>query len=102
MNVGAPEVLVVLTAGLLPLACLGLTIWALVDAARRPDVAWQRAGQTRALWTVLLALGLVFCLLGLIVSIIYLVTVRPQLERAMGGPPPPYPPYPPTGPTDSL
>jgi len=97
VNLGAPELLILAW----PVLTLGLTIWALVDAAGRPDEAWQRAGQTRALWIVLLALGLVFCMLGLIVALIYLLSIRPQLNRAMGGPPPPYPPYPPTGPTDA-
>ncbi len=101
MNLGAPELLI-LTAWW-PILSLGLTIWALVDAAGRPDEAWQRAGQTRVLWIVLLAVGLVFCLLGLIVAAIYLLSIRPQLVRAVGGPPPPYPPTPPPppGPVDA-
>jgi F0F1-type ATP synthase membrane subunit c/vacuolar-type H+-ATPase subunit K len=85
MNIGAPEFLIVVFAAGLPLVCLGLTVWALVDASARPDAAWQQAGQTRTTWIVLLAVGIVFCLLGLVVAIIYLTTIRPQLM----GPPPP-------------
>src|SRR5262245_9665078 len=102
MNVGGPEALVALTAGIFPLVCLVVTIVALVDVVGRPGWVWQQAGDNRALWLVLLIIGLPFCLIGLIVGLIYLFTVRPRLaavQQAQGSPggygyggPPIYPP----------
>ena len=69
---------------LLSLASLGLVIWGIVDAAQRPDAAWQQAGQNKTLWIVLQAVGLLFCVGG-IFAVIYLAAVRPQVDRA-GGP----------------
>ncbi|HEY8524050.1 MAG TPA: DUF2516 family protein [Acidimicrobiales bacterium] len=76
MNVGAPELLVFLI-GLVPLA---LTIWGIVDAASRPDWAWQRSGQNKVLWVALQVIGLFVCL-GWILSIVYLAAIRPQVSR---------------------
>lgn len=76
MNLGAPELLIFLVA-VVPLA---LTIWGIVDAASRPDWAWQRSGQNKVLWVVLQVVGLFVCL-GWILSIVYLAAIRPQVSR---------------------
>lgn len=76
MNLGAPELLI-LVIGLVPFA---LTVWGIVDAASRPDWAWQRSGQSKALWVVLQVVGLFVCL-GWILSIVYLTAIRPQVVR---------------------
>lgn len=73
MNLGAPELLI----GFIPLA---LMIWGVADAASRPDWAWQRSGQSKALWIVLQVVGLFVCL-GWILSIVYLAAIRPQVMR---------------------
>jgi hypothetical protein len=70
---------------LLPLAALGVIIWGVVDAAGRPDWAWQRTGDNKTLWIVLQALGFFFCLVGVIFAIIYLLSIRPKLQRAEQG-----------------
>jgi hypothetical protein len=76
MNFGAPE-LSILTIGLVPLA---LSIWGIVDAASRPDSAWEQSGQSKVLWIVLQAV-LIFGCVGWIVSLVYLLAIRPQVAR---------------------
>jgi hypothetical protein len=85
MNLGAPELLIVLI-GLVPLA---LSIWGIVDAASRPEWAWQRAGQSKVLWIVLQVVGIYVCL-GWILSIVYLASIRPQVAQNQQGPPSPW------------
>lgn len=80
MNVGAPELLIILV-GVVPYAVI---IWGIVDAAMRPDPVWQRAGQNKVLWVVLQVAGLFVCLAGLILSLVYLLAIRPQLARSQG------------------
>jgi hypothetical protein len=74
---------------------LGLTVWALIDAAMRPDWAFRAAGHNKTLWIVLEAVGLVVC--GLVISLIYLIAIRPSVQRQQAnmpaGPmPPTWPP----------
>jgi hypothetical protein len=73
---------------LLGLVALGVTIFALVDVLRRPEWAWRAAGQNRTLWLVLTIVALFFGLLGLIVDLIYLLSIRPKVAAAQnrGGP----------------
>jgi hypothetical protein len=59
---------------------LALSIFVLIDVLRRPAQQWQMAGQNRGLWIFLSILGFVCC--GLVISIVYLVAVRPKLESA--------------------
>ena len=71
---------------------LGLGIWALIDLSSKPDWAWQRAGQSKTTYIVLIVIGLVVCqLLSLIASIVYLTSVRKRLDAAVAEGPPPYP-----------
>ena len=82
MNFGPIE-FVVLLAGL----ALGLVlpIWAIVDAAGRPDAVWVAAGQNKTLWIVLIAVLTVLCGAGWIVALIYLLAIRPKLIAAQTG-----------------
>jgi len=77
---------------------LGIVIWGLVDASSHPAWAWDQARQNKTLWIVLQAVGVLFCFVGVILSIVYLAAIAPQVraaERAFdlssgppGGPPP--------------
>jgi hypothetical protein len=81
MNLGAPELLIVLLS-FLPLAII---IWGVADAATRPDWAWQSAGQNKAMWIILQVVGAVLCgIVGLILAIVYLVSIRPQVAAHQG------------------
>lgn len=53
----------------------GVWLWGLIDAARRPDQAFQAAGSSKVLWIVLIVL------LGTLGSLIYLLAIRPKFAR---------------------
>jgi hypothetical protein len=80
-----------------------VVIWGVVDAASHPAWAWQRAGQSKTLWIVLQAVGVLFCLVGFVFAIVYLATIAPRVRAAergqlgpwMGGPWAAGPPAPP-------
>jgi hypothetical protein len=74
------------TATLVVLAIpLTLTVWALLDAARRPEWAWALAGRRRVVWMALILFGAMTVLVGLAVAIAYLVRVRPAIAAAEEG-----------------
>jgi nicotinamide riboside transporter PnuC len=85
----------------------GLAVWALVDAARRPEAAFVSAGkQSKKLWLVILVAATVLsfltcpplfllppfpALLSAVAAIVYLVDVKPAIapytrRRGPGGP----------------
>ena len=63
------------------LASVAIPIWGIIDAAQRPQAAWDAAGQNKTLWIVLQAAGLFFCGIGTILAIVYLAAIRPQVAR---------------------
>jgi hypothetical protein len=74
------------TATLLVLAIpLMLTVWALLDAARRPEWAWALAGRRRVVWMALILFGAMTVLVGVAVALLYLVRVRPEIAAAEDG-----------------
>jgi hypothetical protein len=71
----------VFVAFLVPLAILGLVIWAIVDVAQRPPSTLSARAKTA--WIIGLVLGtLLFGIVGVIVALVYLVAVRPRLARS--------------------
>jgi hypothetical protein len=64
---------------------LALTVWALLDAARRPEWAWALAGRRRVVWMALILFGAMTVLVGLAVATVYLVRVRPAVAAAEEG-----------------
>jgi len=77
-----PSELVIL---LMLLAPVGVTVFAIVDGGRRPEWAWQQIGRNKVLWIALQAAGIFVFPLGVIMSIIYLATIRPKLVLAQQG-----------------
>jgi hypothetical protein len=70
---------------LLWLVGIGLVIWGVVDATSRPDWAWQQSGQSKGLWIALPIVLWLFCgIIGGILSVVYLVSIRPQVMAAEG------------------
>jgi hypothetical protein len=67
------------------IAPLALGVVALVDATRRPDDEWVRANQNKTLWVVLLAVGFLLCVVGVVLDLVYLLSIRPQLDRVAAG-----------------
>lgn len=64
---------------------LVLTVWALLDAARRPEWAWALAGRRRVVWLAAILFGAFTVLAGLAIATVYLVRVRPQVAAAEEG-----------------
>lgn len=82
------------------LAIFALTVWALIDAARRPAGAFIAAGKrTKQLWLIVLGvstgvslialppLGALrfLALLAAVAAVVYLVDVRPAVSGYSGG-----------------
>jgi hypothetical protein len=68
----------------LVLALLILPIWAFIDAAARPEHQWAAAGQAKGRWLLYLSVGSLLPVIGLVLLIVYLVSIRPELKRAAG------------------
>lgn len=64
---------------------LALSLWALLDAARRPEWAWALAGRRRVVWLAAILFGAMVLVAGLVVSVAYLVRVRPEVAAAETG-----------------
>jgi hypothetical protein len=64
---------------------LGVSLWALLDIARRPAWAWGLAGRNRVGWLAAVLIGMCSVLGGLVVSGWYLVRVRPAVADAEEG-----------------
>jgi vacuolar-type H+-ATPase subunit I/STV1 len=64
---------------------LTLSVWALLDAAGRPEWAWALAGRRRVMWIAAILFGVLTLVVGLVVSVVYLVRVRPEIAAAEQG-----------------
>lgn len=64
---------------------LGLSMWALLDAARRPGWAWGLCRRDRAMWIAGICLGILSVIGGLLVSGVYLARIRPEVAAAERG-----------------
>jgi hypothetical protein len=64
---------------------LGVSVWALLDAARRPGWVWALAGRRQAVWILVILLATCTIVGGLIVAGWYLALVRPHLAATEEG-----------------
>jgi hypothetical protein len=64
---------------------LALSVWALLDAAHRPEWAWALAGRRRVVWIAAILFGTMALVVGVVVSGIYLTRVRPEVAGAETG-----------------
>jgi uncharacterized membrane protein len=64
---------------------LGLSVWALLDMARRPQWVWAMSGRSQALWMVGVLFGVLLVVVGLLISLLYLLNVRSDLRRIEAG-----------------
>jgi hypothetical protein len=64
---------------------LGLSLWALLDCARRPAWAWALTDRSQAVWMATICIGILLVPLGLAVSLWYLLRVRPAVAGAEAG-----------------
>jgi hypothetical protein len=62
---------------------IGIPLWAIIDAVRRPANAFQQIGSDKTRWIVILVvLSVFFNLAGVVTSIVYLASARPRLQKA--------------------
>lgn len=64
---------------------LGLTVWALLDAARHPEWAWALTGRRRVVWMVVIMFSALTVVGGMAVSVWYLTRVRPEVAATESG-----------------
>lgn len=64
---------------------LALSLWALLDAAKRPAWAWALAERRQVVWIAAILIGVLVLPLGLALSIWYLARIRPHLAAVEGG-----------------
>ena len=64
---------------------LGISLWALLDAARRPAWAWALADRNQAMWIAMVLFGFLTVIGGLLISGTYLLRVRPRVADAENG-----------------
>jgi hypothetical protein len=58
---------------------LGVSGWAFLDAARRPQWAWALSRHRQVVWMVLVLFGVLTVVGGLAISAWYLARIRPAL-----------------------
>jgi hypothetical protein len=64
---------------------LGISVWALLDCVRHPQWAWALSGRRQVVWLVAILFGFVSVVGGLVISVWYLVKVRPVVTAAERG-----------------
>jgi hypothetical protein len=80
MNLGATELLVV---GVIFLLSSAIPIWAIIDAAIRPEPAFAAIGSNKSTQLLVLVLTALFCnVIGTVIAIVYLVSTRSKLAAA--------------------
>jgi hypothetical protein len=75
-------VFVWLLVGMIP---IGLSLWALLDCARRPPWAWSFAGRSQVAWLGAIAFGIFLLFFGIAISLWYLLRVRPVIAAIEAG-----------------
>ena len=61
---------------------LALTVWALLDAARRPEWAWALAGRRQVVWMAAILFGTFTVLGGVLLCTWYLTRIRHEIAAA--------------------
>lgn len=64
---------------------IGLSLWALLDCAKRPGWAWALSGRSQQVWMATILCGILLVPVGLCVSAYYLVRVRSMVADAENG-----------------
>jgi hypothetical protein len=69
---------------LIALVALVIPIWALVDSISRPAGAFTAAGSSKGMWIALIVLFWLFTgIVGVILSVVYLASIRPRVKAVM-------------------
>jgi hypothetical protein len=79
------QVLLAIVATVIACIPLGISVWALLDAANRPEWAWALAGRRRVVWMAAIMFGVLTVVGGLVISSWYLARIRPDVRAAERG-----------------
>ena len=69
-----------LIGGVVGVIIVLLTLYALIDALRRPSRAYEAAGVSKTVWVVLLVIS-VFVPCGIVVTLWWLISTGPRVHR---------------------
>ena len=64
---------------------LAISLWAFLDAARRPQWAWALSPARQVVWMVAIPLGVLTVVGGLLISLWYLLRIRPLVAATERG-----------------
>ena len=81
VGLGAAELVILLGIGLFGIVVLGLVVWAVIDMAGHTEAEFAAVGSNRTGWLVSTIVLTLVCGLGWIPALIYLLSVRPKLDR---------------------
>jgi hypothetical protein len=71
------------------LAGLGVTLWAIIDAASTPSGTFRAAGSSKTLWISVISILYVLTVYpGIVLAIVYLSVIRTRLRRPRAHPEP--------------
>ena len=66
-------------------AAIAVPVWAIVDAARRPSSAFERAGSSKVMWlSLLIVFGVLAFFVATVLGVVYLLIIRPRVRGVMG------------------
>jgi hypothetical protein len=81
MSLGPSELVLIAFIFVMPIASLLVVVFAVIDAAGRPESEFEAIQQNRTLWIVLpIVLTVLGAIGGLIAGLIYLVSIKPKLN----------------------
>lgn len=64
---------------------LAVSLWAFLDAARRPQWAWALSAHRQIVWLVAIPFGVFTVIGGLLISLWYLLKIRPRVAAVERG-----------------
>lgn len=79
------ELAVALALAVVAAVPLSLTIWAVLDAARRPQWAWALSGRRQVVWMAMLMFSALTVAGGMVMSAWYLTRIRHEVAAAEDG-----------------
>lgn len=82
---GLTELALAVLVALVAAFPLTLTVWSLLDAARRPEWAWALAGRRQVVWMAAIMFGALTVVGGVILCTWYLTRVRHEVAAAEEG-----------------
>lgn len=68
---------------------ISLSLWALLDCAKRPRWAWALTPRSQQVWMFSILCGILLVPVGLAISAYYLARIRPEIAGAENGDLPP-------------